>query len=425
MRKGISYNNSVKDSIRLFPNIISKDETILKNVLARGDWSQTKSILSTSPQHIIEEVKKSGLRGRGGAGFLTGEKWGMMLQNVGRQSYLVVNADEGESGTCKDRDIIRYEPNKIIEGALIAAYAIGAKIGYIYIRGEYYQESLLLQRSIEQAYEQKLIGKNACNSGHDFDLFVHRGAGSYICGEETALLNSLEGKRGIPRLKPQFFPTHSGLYKCPTVVNNVETIASIPSILRYGATWFNSLGRPNNHGMKVFSISGHVNTPCNIEAEMSTPLRELIDKYGNGVKGGWNNLMAVIPGGGSAPLLPKHLCEDLLMDFDSVKNAGSDFGTGGIVVMDKSTNIVQIIVRSLRFYADESCGQCTPCREGVIWLYKLMLRLAKGCGSSTEIDTAYEIANQITGKSICALGDSAANIVKSLITHFREEIKCK
>ncbi|MDZ5761572.1 NADH-quinone oxidoreductase subunit NuoF [Lyticum sinuosum] len=411
----------------IFSNLQGKFSSTLKDSIKRGDWVDIDKILQKNPDNIIDIIKDSGLRGRGGAGFSTGAKWSFMpkVKNSDKPSYLVINADEGEPGTCKDRFIIRHEPHKIIEGALIAAYAIKAEVGYIYIRGEYYYEAKILQRAIDEAYAYGLLGKNIVNSSYNFDLYIHRGAGAYICGEETALLNSLEGHRGIPRLKPPNFPAVNGLYGCPTVVNNVETIASVPTIIRRGADWFKSMGRPNNYGCKIFSISGHVNNPCNVEQEMSIPLKELINKYAGGVKGGWDNLLAIIPGGSSVPLLPKHICETVLMDFDSLKEAGSYLGTGGVIVMDKSTDLVAAIANLSKFYMDESCGQCTPCREGTGWIYRIMSRIADGNGSIEDLETLFQITKQIEGHTICALGDAAVWPIQGLFRHFKVKLMKK
>jgi NADH-quinone oxidoreductase subunit F len=359
------------------------------------------------------------LRGRGGAGFPTGLKWSFMpKQSDGRPHYLIVNADESEPGTCKDRDILRHDPHKLIEGCLVASFAMGAHASYIYIRGEFYNEAQRLQAAIDEAYAAGLIGKNACGSGWDFDLYVHRGAGAYICGEETGLLESLEGKKGMPRLKPPF-PAAVGLYGCPSTVNNVESIAVAPAIMRRGAAWFTSLGRPQNTGTKLFCIAGHVNKPCNVEEELGIPLRELIDKYAGGVRGGWDNLLAVIPGGASVPLIPKSVCDTVLMDFDSLRDVKSGLGTAAVIVMDKSTDIIRAIARLSQFYKHESCGQCTPCREGTGWMMRLMNRMVEGRAEVAEIDTLEQVTRQVEGHTICALGDAAAWPIQGLIRHFR------
>ena len=413
----------LNDQDRIFTNIYGWGDAGLAGAQSRGDWDNTAALIAKGHEGVIEEVKQSGLRGRGGAGFPTGLKWSFMPKEVrDRPHYLVVNADESEPGTCKDRDIIRHEPHKLIEGCLVAGFAMRANAGYIYIRGEFVNESRVLQRAIDEAYEVGLLGANAAGSGWDFDLFLHRGAGAYICGEETALLESLEGRKGQPRLKPPF-PAGAGLYGCPTTVNNVETIAVVPSILRRGGAWFAGLGRENNTGSKMFCISGHVNTPCNVEEEMGIPLRELIEKHAGGVRGGWDNLKAIIPGGSSTPLMPKTVCDDMLMDFDSLRAAGTGLGTAGVIVMDKSTDVIRAIARLSYFYKHESCGQCTPCREGTGWMYRMMQRLVEGNASIAEIDTLEQVTRQVEGHTICALGDAAAWPIQGLIRHFRDEIE--
>jgi NADH-quinone oxidoreductase subunit F len=405
----------------IFTNIGGSSPASLESALQRGDWETSKEIIIKGRDWIIEEVKKSGLRGRGGAGFPTGVKWSFMPKEHPKPSYLVVNADESEPGTCKDRDIIRYEPHKLIEGCVYGSVAIGAKVCYIYIRGEFYNEAQILQKAIDEAYEKGLIGQNASGSGYDIDIYLHRGAGAYICGEETALLESLEGNKGQPRLKPPF-PAGAGLYGCPTTINNVESIAVVPTILRRGGEWFASLGKPNNTGTKLYCISGHVNKPCIVEEEMGIPLKQLIDEYAGGVKGGWDNLKAIIPGGSSVPMLPKDICETVTMDFDALRAVGSGLGTGGIIVMDQSTDIIYAIARLSKFYMHESCGQCTPCREGTGWMWRVMMRLVKGNACIEEIDELLEVTKQVEGHTICALGDAAAWPIQGLIRHFRGEI---
>jgi NADH-quinone oxidoreductase subunit F len=363
-------------------------------------------------------------RGRGGAGFPTGLKWSFMpkVPNPERPSFLVINADESEPGSCKDREIIRHDPHKLIEGALVAGFAMGARAAYIYIRGEYIREAEVLFAAVQEAYDAGLVGKNACKSGYDFDVFVHRGAGAYICGEETAMLESLEGKKGQPRLKPPF-PAGAGLYGCPTTVNNVESIAVAPTILRRGAAWFNGFGRENNKGTKLFQISGHVKKPCVVEEEMSIPFHELIEKHCGGIRGGWDNLLAVIPGGSSVPLVPGVEIKDALMDFDDLKRLGSGLGTAAVIVMDKTTDIVRAISRLSYFYKHESCGQCTPCREGTGWMWRMMERLRTGDAELEEIDMLQQVTKQIEGHTICALGDAAAWPIQGLIRHFRPELE--
>ncbi|NXE00370.1 NDUV1 dehydrogenase, partial [Chaetorhynchus papuensis] len=449
---------SLRDEDRIFTNLYGRHDWRLQGALRRGDWYKTKEILLKGVDWILGEIKTSGLRGRGGAGFPTGLKWSFMNKPPdGRPKYLVVNADEGEPGTCKDREIMRHDPHKLLEGCLVAGRAMGARAAYIYIRGEFYNEASNLQVAIREAYEAGLLGGDACGSGYAFDVFVVRGAGAYICGEETALIESIEGKQGKPRLKPPF-PADVGVFGCPTTVANVETVSVAPTICRRGGAWFASFGRERNSGTKLFNISGHVNTPCTVEEEMSVPLKELIEKhagecrgrarlewgaglelpvltplFAGGVRGGWDNLLAVIPGGSSTPLLPKSVCETVLMDFDSLVQAQSGLGTAAVIVMDKSvrdglplnppatvgpspsppslssqTDIIKAIARLIEFYKHESCGQCTPCREGVDWMNKVMARFVRGDAQAAEIDALWEISKQIEGHTICALGDGAA-----------------
>ncbi|MFD2261307.1 NADH-quinone oxidoreductase subunit NuoF [Lacibacterium aquatile] len=414
----------LKDQDRIFTNLYGLQDFGLPGAQKRGDWDGTKAIIEKGRDWIIDEMKKSGLRGRGGAGFSTGMKWSFMPKASERPHYLVVNADEGEPGTCKDREIMRHDPHKLIEGCLLASFAIGAHACYIYIRGEFWMEGNNLETAIQQAYDAGLVGKNACGSGWDFDIYLHRGAGAYICGEETALIESLEGRKGQPRLKPPF-PAGAGLYGCPTTVNNVESIAVAPTILRRGAEWFAGLGKPNNTGTKLFCISGHVNEPCTVEEEMGIPLKELIEKHCGGVRGGWDNLLAVIPGGSSVPVLPKDICDTVTMDFDTLRGLRSGLGTAAVIVMDKSTDIVRAITRLSKFYMHESCGQCTPCREGTGWMWRVMERLAKGEAEIEEIDMLEDVTKQIEGHTICALGDAAAWPIQGLIRHFRPEIESR
>jgi len=412
----------LEDRDRIFTNIYGLHDWGLRGARARGGWNGTKTILEKGRDWIINEMKASGLRGRGGAGFPTGLKWSFMpKQSDGRPHYLVVNADESEPGTCKDREILRHDPHLLIEGCLIASFAMGAHAAYIYVRGEFIRERERLEAAVEEAYESKLIGKNNLH-GYDFDLYVFHGAGAYICGEETALLESLEGKKGMPRLKPPF-PANVGLYGCPTTVNNVESIAVAPEILRRGAAWFSAIGRPNNTGTKLFCISGHVNKPCNVEEAMGITLRELLDTHAGGVRGGWDNLLAVIPGGSSVPLLPASQCDTLIMDFDALKELKTGLGTAAVIVMDKSTDIVRAIARISYFYKHESCGQCTPCREGTGWMWRVLTRMAEGRASKREIGQLLEVTTQVEGHTICALGDAAAWPIQGLIRHFRQEIE--
>ena len=415
----------LRDEDRIFTNIYGLQGGDLASAKARGDWDKTAALIKKGRDWIIEEVKASGLRGRGGAGFPTGLKWSFMpKESDGRPHYLVVNADESEPGTCKDRDIMRHEPHKLLEGCLLAGFAMGANACYIYVRGEFVREREALQRAVDEAYDAGLLGKNAAGSGWDYDIYVHHGAGAYICGEETALIESLEGKKGMPRLKPPF-PANMGLYGCPTTVNNVESIAVAPTICRRGASWFSGLGREGNTGTKLFCISGHVNNPCNVEEEMGIPLRELLERHAGGVRGGWDNLLAVIPGGSSVPLLPKEICDTVLMDFDSLKEVQSGLGTAAVIVMDKSTDIIKAIARISHFYKHESCGQCTPCREGTGWMWRVLERMAAGRAQSQEIDMLLKVSKQIEGHTICALGDAAAWPVQGLIRHFRPVIEAR
>ncbi|MEG3150923.1 NADH-quinone oxidoreductase subunit NuoF [Sphingomonas sp. ZT3P38] len=412
------------DKDRIFTNVYGFQPWNLDAARLRGDWDDTKGLMARGQDALIDAVKASGLRGRGGAGFPTGTKWSFMPKEPKpeRPNFLVINADESEPGSCKDREIMRHDPHKLIEGALIAGFAMRARAAYIYIRGEYIREAEVLFAAVAEAYDKGLIGKNASGSGYDFDVFVHRGAGAYICGEETAMLESLEGKKGQPRLKPPF-PAGAGLYGCPTTVNNVESIAVVPTILRRGPEWFAGIGAENNRGTKLFQISGHVNKPCVVEEAMSIPFRQLIEEHCGGIRGGWDNLLAVIPGGSSVPLVPAAQIMDCPMDFDGLKALGSGLGTAAIIVMDKSTDIVRAISRISYFYKHESCGQCTPCREGTGWMWRVMERLRTGDADISEIDTLQQVTKQIEGHTICALGDAAAWPIQGLIKHFRPELE--
>ena len=410
------------DKDRIFTNLYGQDDWRLRGARRRGDWDGTKELILKGRDWIVEQIKESGLRGRGGAGFPPGLTWSFMPKESDRPTYLVVNADESEPGTCKDRDILRNDPQKLVEGCLLASVGMGVHHCYIYIRGEFYNEAQRLQAAIDEAYGAGLIGNDACGSGYPFELYLHRGAGAYICGEETGLLESLEGRKGQPRLKPPF-PAQVGLYGCPSTVNNVETIAVSPTILRRGAGWFAGIGRPKNSGTKIYCLSGHVNTPCNVEEAMSIPLKELIEQHAGGVRGGWDNLLAVIPGGSSVPVLPKSICETVLMDFDSLQAVKSALGTAAVIVMDKSTDIVKAIARLSKFYKHESCGQCTPCREGLGWVWRVMERMVAGDATVAEIDTLLDVSYEIEGHTICALADGAAWPVQGLIRHFRPEME--
>ncbi|MGR3661213.1 MAG: NADH-quinone oxidoreductase subunit NuoF [Paracoccaceae bacterium] len=413
----------LKDKDRIFTNLYGMHDRSLAGAKARGHWDGTAGIIKNGRDWIIDQMKASGLRGRGGAGFPTGLKWSFMpKESDGRPAYLVINADESEPATCKDREIMRHDPHTLIEGALIASAAMGAHASYIYIRGEYIREKEALQVAIDECYDAGLLGKNAAKSGWDFDLYLVHGAGAYICGEETALLESLEGKKGMPRMKPPF-PAGAGLYGCPTTVNNVESIAVVPTILRRGPEWFSSFGRPNNVGTKLFAITGHVNTPCVFEESMSMPVRELIDVHGGGVRGGWDNLKALIPGGASCPVLPRDALDGAIMDFDWMRENKSSFGTGCMIVMDQNTDVIKAIWRLAKFFKHESCGQCTPCREGTGWMMRVMERLVTGEAEVEEIDMLLDVTKQIEGHTICALGDAAAWPIQGLIRHFRDEIE--
>ncbi len=414
------------DSDRIFTNLYGERDWGIEGAMARGDWRDTADLLALGPDRLIDIVKASGLRGRGGAGFPTGVKWGFMPKEPrpDRPSYLVINADESEPGTCKDREIIRHDPHKLLEGALLAGYAMRARACYIYIRGEFVREAERLEAAVRQAYDRGFLGAKACGTGYAYDVFVHRGAGAYICGEETALIESLEGKKGQPRLKPPF-PAGVGLYGCPTTVNNVESIAVIPTIVRRGAEWFAGIGRPNNTGTKLFCISGHVERPCTVEEAMGISFRELVETHCGGIRGGWDNLLAVIPGGSSVPLVPAHEIIDAPMDFDGLRELKSGLGTAAVIVMDRSTDIVKAIARISYFYKHESCGQCTPCREGTGWMWRVMNRLVTGDAEPHEIDLLLDVAGQVEGHTICALGDAAAWPIQGLIRHFRPEIEAR
>jgi NADH-quinone oxidoreductase subunit F len=420
----MGYTGPLADKDRIFTNLYGFQEPWLKAAQQRGDWDNTEALMAIGQDAIIDAIKASGLRGRGGAGFPTGMKWGFMPKEPkpGKPNFLVINADESEPGSCKDREIIRHDPHKLLEGALIAGFAMRARAAYIYIRGEFIRETEVLRRAVKECYDAGLFGKNAAGSGYDFDVFVHRGAGAYICGEEMAMLESLEGKQGKPRLKPPF-PAGAGLYGCPTTVNNVESIAVTPTILRRGAEWFASIGNPKNEGTKLFQLSGHINTPCTVEESMGISFRELIERHGGGVRGGWDNLLAVIPGGSSVPLVPAAEIMDAPMDFDGLKALGSGLGTAAVIVMDKSTDIVRAISRISYFYKHESCGQCTPCREGTGWMWRMMEKLREGDAEVSDIDKLIDVTKQVEGHTICALGDAAAWPIQGLVRHFRPELE--
>ena len=411
----------LEDKDRIFRNLYGFQDWRLEGARARGAWSGTKALIEKGHDWVINEVKTSGLRGRGGAGFPTGLKWSFMPKNDPRPSYLVVNADESEPGSCKDREIIRHDPHLLIEGILLSSFAIRAHTAFIYIRGEFVREREHLQTAVDEANAAKLIGKNNVN-GWDLDIIVHHGAGAYICGEETALLESIEGKKGMPRLKPPF-PAACGIYGAPTTVNNVESIASVPDILRRGGAWFASLGVLDSAGTKLFQISGHVERPCVVEEEMGITLRELLDTHAGGVRGGWDNLLAIIPGGSSMPLIRAEQCQDLTLDFDALAKLKSGLGTGCVIVMDKTTDPIKAITRIAYFYKHESCGQCTPCREGTGWMYRVLERMQRGEAEKREIDLLFDVTKQVESHTICALGDAAAWPVQGLIRNFRDVIE--
>ncbi len=393
----------------------------LQTYLKVGGYEAWRRILTERipPEQVIEEVKKSNLRGRGGAGFPTGLKWSFMPRNAPGQKYIVCNSDESEPGTCKDRDILRFNPHAVVEGMAIAGYAIGATVGYNYMRGEFMDEPYRrFAQAVQEAYEAGFLGRDILGSGWDFDLYPVLGAGAYICGEETALLESLEGKKGQPRYKPPF-PANYGLYGRPTTINNTETLASVPAIIRNGGEWFARLGTEKAGGVKIFSVSGHVERPGNYEIPLGTPFRELLEMAG-GVRGG-RRLKAVIPGGSSVPVLPGEVMMELTMDYESIQAAGSMLGSGAVIVMDETTCMVRVLERISRFYYAESCGQCTPCREGTGWLHRVISRIEHGQGRPEDLDLLDEVAGNIAGRTICALGDAAAMPVQSFLKHFRDE----
>ena len=429
------HNNKVKPEVTK-PEVNSKNEQVCfatlqfegeswsyANYLKTDGYKAWRKILKEkiSPEDVIEEVKKSGLRGRGGAGFPTGLKWSFMPRTAPVQKYLVCNSDESEPGTCKDREILRYNPHALVEGMAIACYAMGATHGYNYMRGEFMDEPAIhFKQALKEAYEKGLLGENILGTDVSIDLHASLGAGAYICGEETALLNSLEGKRGLPRFKPPF-PANFGLYGKPTTINNTETLSSIPAIMRNGGEWFQNLGIPNSGGVKLFSISGHVNNPGNFEIPMGTSFSELLEMAG-GVKDG-RQLKAVIPGGSSVPVVPGDIMMKANMDYDSIVEAGSMLGSGAVIVIDETTDMVQALRRISQFYFSESCGQCTPCREGTGWIYRMLTRIVEGKGTMADLDKLDDVASKIEGRTICALGDAAAMPVRSFLKHYRNEFE--
>ena len=421
-------------SLRMACNVSLPDLSIekpwtLQSYRANGGYLALEKVLSDQIPHtgIINALKQSNIRGRGGAGFPVGVKWSFMPRSSADQKYVVCNSDEGEPGTCKDRDIMRLNPHALIEGITIGGYVMGATVGYNYIRGEFWEPYEVMEEAIKEAYQAGLLGHNLFGSGFDFDLYNHLGAGAYICGEETALLNSLEGKKGEPRFKPPF-PAAFGLYGKPTTINNTESFASVPAILRadgnwMDGAWFKQLGVENSGGVKVFSVTGHVERPGNYEIRMGTPFRELLEMAGGVWKG--RKLKAVIPGGSSVPVMPAENIMKANMDYDSLQKCGSAVGAGSVIIMDETTDMVKILERIAYFYYEESCGQCTPCREGTGWLYRILKRIDAGHGRADDLDTLLDVANRIEGRTICALGDAAAWPVQSFLKHFRHEFEAK
>lgn len=410
----------LKDEDRIFKNLYNDLGADLNSSKKRGDWTNTKDLCEKGRDWIIDEIKKSELRGRGGAGFPTGLKWSFIPRRASGQKYVVCNSDEGEPGTCKDRDILRYNPHQLIEGMAIAAYVMGATVGYNYIRGEFIEPINRCEDAIKEALEAGYLGENILGSGFDFILHTVLGAGAYICGEETALMESIEGKKGQPRFKPPF-PANFGVYGRPTNINNTETYASIPVILEKGGQWFLELGKPNNGGCKIFSVSGHVNKPGNFEVPLGLPFKELLEMAGGVLDG--KALKAVIPGGSSAPPLPADIMMNITMDYDAIGKAGSMLGSGAVIVMDETTCMVKVLARIAHFYAEESCGQCTPCREGTGWMARVIHRIAHGEGTEKDIDLLKDVAGKIAGRTICALGDAAAMPVQGFLKHFHEEFE--
>ena len=415
----------MEDKIRInelcYSTLSSDKPNTFETYVDQGGYSTWKKIVSSSmsKKEIIELVLKSGLRGRGGAGFPTGRKWSFINQDSEDIKYLVCNADESEPGTCKDRDILRYNPHALIEGMLIASYAIGAEVSYCYLRGEFIDDVYsTFKTALNDAYDNKLIGKNILNSNINIELHDLIGAGAYIVGEETAMLESIEGKKGFPRFKPPF-PAVKGLFGRPTIINNVETLASIPKIIENGPEWFNSVGTKDSPGFKCFSVSGHVNKPGNYEIPLGTPFKKLLELAG-GMKNG-KKIKAVIPGGSSVPVVPGEIMLETNMDYESITKAGSLLGSGAVIIMDEDTNMVEVIHRIARFYYSESCGQCTPCREGTGWMYKIIDKILKGNGTLEDVKTLESIPNMISGSTICALGDAAAMPVESFIKNYKEE----
>lgn len=387
-----------------------------------GGYSSLRKIIAGELDYekIIDELKLSALRGRGGAGFPTGLKWSFMPRNMPGQKYVVCNSDEGEPGTFKDRDILRFNPHQLIEGMAIAGYVMNATVGYNYMRGEFYEPFDRMEQALKEARNQKLIGDNILGSDFCFELHNHLGGGAYICGEETALIESLEGKKGQPRFKPPF-PANYGVFGRPTNVNNTESYASVPAILENGGQWFLDLGKPNNGGTKIFSVSGHVTNPGNFEINLGTPFKDLLEMAGGMLAG--NQLKAVIPGGSSSPILPAEVMMELTMDYDAIGKAGSMLGSGAVMVIDESVCMVELAARTAHFYYEESCGQCSPCREGTGWMSRVIHRILKGEGKPEDIDNLDRVAGNIMGRTICALGDAAAMPIKGFLKHYRHEFE--
>ncbi len=408
---------------RVFNNLHGQHGVGFKEAQKLGDFVKLDEILKKGPAQIIADMKASGLKGRGGAGFSTGDKWSFINPADTRTKYLVINGDEGEPGTCKDRELIRHEPYKIVEGCIIGAFAIGAKSCYIYIRGEFYYETQKLQKAIDDAYANGFLGENCFNGLYSLNIYIHMGAGAYICGEESALLESLEGKKGFPRIKPPF-PANVGLYGCPTIINNIETIATVSTILRRGPAWYSSLGAgASGMGTKLFAISGFVNNPCVVEEELGVPLKDLIEKHAGGVIGGWDNLFGVLPGGSSSPVIPKKYCDSLTMDFEAVKQLNSMLGTGAVIVLNKSISIIDVLENLIAFYHEESCGQCTPCREGSGAVLKLTQKIVNKTATIEEVEVLHNTLNKTAGTTICALNDATVMCATGFLRHYKDEIK--
>ncbi len=420
---GYPHKPHPKETVLLSEYFGEKETRTYDGWVKRGGYKALEMALSMGRQHIIDEVKESGLRGRGGAGFPAGVKWNFMPKERTGPHYLCCNADESEPGTFKDREILRWTPHALIEGCAIAQYAIQAEVCYIYIRGEFTEAIGIMERALSEAYDRGVLGSNAMGSGHRLDMYVHRGAGAYICGEETALMNSIEGKRGNPRIKPPF-PAARGLFGMPTTINNVETLAAVPHIIKRGSSWYKSLSlsNPRSTGTKLFSVCGQVQKPGNYEVVMGFPLKELIHDLCGGMRNG-RTLKACIPGGSSVPILNKEESEACLLDYEGAQEAGTMLGSGGVIVFDDSADMVYQIMRLTHFYAHESCAQCTQCREGTAWITRILRRILAGEGESADLDLLLELSEQMTGRTICPLADSCAAPVVSGIHKFRDEFE--